>query len=157
MTSSLEPADGEVPPAGHDRAALAFLSGGAGELILAQDWTNTSLGPPELWPLPLKTIVGVMLGSTQPMFVVWGTERTLIYNTPYAEILADKHPLAMGKDFLDVWSEIRGDLEDIVAQAYRGEPVQMDDITLFMERRGYREEAHFSFSYSPLRVGPVSA
>lgn len=152
MTSSLEPADGEVPPAGHDRAALAFLSGGAGELILAQDWTNTSLGPPELWPLPLKTIVGVMLGSTQPMFVVWGTERTLIYNTPYAEILADKHPLAMGKDFLDVWSEIRGDLEDIVAQAYRGEPVQMDDITLFMERRGYREEAHFSFSYSPLRV-----
>ena len=154
MTPSLNPADGEDRLSGRDRSALAFLTGGgaAGKLILAQDWTNTSLGPPELWPLPLKTIVSVMLGSNQPMFVVWGAERTLVYNTPYAEILANKHPLAMGKDFLDVWSETRGDLEGIVAQAYRGEPVQMDDITLFIERRGYREETHFSFSYSPLRV-----
>ncbi|HYF88692.1 PAS domain-containing protein [Azospirillum sp.] len=154
MTSSLDPADGESRASGHDRATLAFLTGGGafGEFILAQDWANTSLGPPELWPQPLKTIVGVMLGSNQPMFVVWGAERTLIYNAPYAEILANKHPLAMGQDFLDVWNEIRGDLEGIVAQAYRGEPVQMDDITLFMERRGYREETHFSFFYSPLRI-----
>ncbi|AWB06392.1 hybrid sensor histidine kinase/response regulator (plasmid) [Azospirillum humicireducens] len=97
-------------------------------------------------------MVGVLIGSNQPMFVIWGAERTLIYNTPYAEILANKHPQAMGKDFLDVWSEIRGDLEDLVGKAYRGEPVQMDDITLFIERRGYREETHFSFFYSPLRV-----
>lgn len=96
-------------------------------------------------------IVGIVLGSNQPMFVIWGAERTLIYNTPYSEILADKHPQAMGQDFLEVWNEIRGDLEGMVAQAYRGEPVQMDDITLIMERRGYREETHFSFFYSPLR------
>ena len=39
----------------------------------------------------------------------------------------------------------------IVEQAYAGEPVHMDDITLMMERRGYPEEAHFSFSYTPVR------
>ena len=39
----------------------------------------------------------------------------------------------------------------IVEQAYGGEPVHMDDITLIMERRGYLEEAHFSFSYTPVR------
>ena len=27
----------------------------------------------------------------------------------------------------------------------------MDDITLMMERRGYPEETHFSFSYTPVR------
>lgn len=92
-----------------------------------------------------------MLASNQPMFVAWGPERTLIYNTPYSEILAAKHPAAMGGDFLEVWHEIRADLEGIVAQAYRGEPVQMDDITLIMKRRGYPEETHFSFFYSPVR------
>ena len=27
----------------------------------------------------------------------------------------------------------------------------MDDITLMMERKGYAEEAHFAFSYTPVR------
>ncbi len=153
LTDSPDPTGDVKPLPACDRKAPAFLAGhGAGAaIILAHQWGNTPLGPLDHWPSPLKTIVGIMLGSNQPMFVVWGPQRTLIYNMPYSEILADKHPQAMGRDFFDVWSELRGDLEGIVAQAYRGEPVQMDDITLFMERRGYREETHFSFFYSPLR------
>ncbi|HYF20834.1 MAG TPA: PAS domain-containing protein, partial [Ramlibacter sp.] len=79
-------------------------------------------------------------------------QRTLVYNDAYAEILANKHPAAVGRDFLDVWEEIRADLQPIVDAAYRGEPVQMDDIELWMERRGYREETHFSFFYAPVRA-----
>jgi PAS domain S-box-containing protein len=92
-----------------------------------------------------------MLGSNQPMFIAWGPGRTMLYNDAYAEILVSKHPAALGHDFLEVWHEIRADLLPIVEQAYGGEPVHMDDITLIMERRGYPEEAHFSFSYTPVR------
>ena len=120
-------------------------------LIRETDWVGTPLGPMEGWPAELRTLVAVMLGSNQPMFVVWGPERTLIYNDAYGELLAGKHPAAMGRDFLEVWHEIRADLVPLVERAYRGEPSQADDITLHMERRGYREEAHFSYSYTPLR------
>jgi PAS domain S-box-containing protein len=132
---------------------LDFLSGGGemGALIRAHDWAATPLGSPEEWPHGLKTLVGVMLGSNQPMFIAWGPERTLLYNDAYAEILVQKHPAALGHDFLEVWHEIRSDLLPIVKQAYGGEPVHMDDITLIMERRGYPEETHFSFSYTPVR------
>jgi PAS domain S-box-containing protein len=92
-----------------------------------------------------------MLGSNQPMFIAWGAARTLLYNDAYAEILARKHPAALGRDFLEVWHEIRSDLLPIVEKAYTGESVHMDDITLIMERRGYPEETHFSFSYTPVR------
>jgi len=92
-----------------------------------------------------------MLGSSQPMFVAWGPERLLLYNDGYAEILASKHPCALGSDFLEVWSEIRSDLLPIVEKAYGGEPVHMDDIELIMHRRGYAEETHFAFSYTPVR------
>jgi PAS domain S-box-containing protein len=92
-----------------------------------------------------------MLSSKQAMFIVWGPERTLLYNDAYAEILAAKHPQALGRDFLEVWQEIRSDLTPIVEMAYGGEPVHMDDITLIMYRKGYREETHFSFSYTPVR------
>jgi PAS domain S-box-containing protein len=123
----------------------------AAELIAARDWSATGLGPANDWPVALRTLVDVMLGSNQPMFIVWGAERTLLYNDAYAEILASKHPAAVGRDFLEVWHEIRADLAPIVEQAYRGEPVHMDDIELWMERKGFREETHFSFSYTPMR------
>lgn len=132
---------------------LRFLSGGGetGALLRACDWSATPLGSPATWPGPLKTLVGVMLAANQPMFVAWGPGRTLLYNDAYAEILAGKHPAAMGRDFLEVWSEIRADLVPLVEQVYAGQPVQMDDITLVMVRRGYPEETHFAFSYTPVR------
>jgi PAS domain S-box-containing protein len=117
----------------------------------SHDWAATPLGPSHGWPQPLKTLVDVMLAANQPMFIVWGPQRTLLYNSSYAEILALKHPGAFGSDLLDVWTEISDDLMPIVRRAYSGEPVHMDDITLFLERRGYPEEAHFAFSYTPVR------
>ncbi|WP_218014067.1 PAS domain-containing protein [Rubellimicrobium roseum] len=120
-------------------------------LIRAHDWAATPLGPASGWPQPLRTLLGVMLGASQPMFVAWGPGRTLLYNDAYAAVLAGKHPAALGRDFLEVWHEIRDDLRPIVERALDGEPVQMDDITLMMERRGYPEETHFAFSYTPVR------
>jgi PAS domain S-box-containing protein len=129
-----------------------LIGGGEmGALMREHQWFASPLGAAEGWPLPLKTLVGVMLGSNQPMFIAWGPERTLLYNDTYAEILASKHPAALGRDFLEVWSEIRADLVPIVSQAYAGGPVQMDDIKLVMDRKGYPEETHFSFFYAPVR------
>ena len=115
-------------------------------------WADSPLGPPAGWDTALKTLVPVVLTSNQPMFIVWGEARTLLYNDAYAEILGNKHPDALGRDFLAVWHEVRHDLEPMVVAAYRGEPWQMDDIQLWMERRGYREETHFSFFYAPVRA-----
>ena len=121
-----------------------------GELIRSHGWSSTRLGAPADWPQPLKTLVGLLLTANQPMFIAWGAERTLLCNNGYAEVLADKHPTALGRDFLDVWSEIHDDLTPIVDQAYSGSPVHMDDIELLMHRKGYLEETHFAFSYTPV-------
>ena len=130
----------------------AFLAegGATGALIRAHDWSASPLGSPEGWAPALKTLVGVMLMAGQPMFLAWGPRRTLLYNDGYADVLALKHPSALGRDFLEVWSEIRTYLTPIVEQAYRGEPVHMNDIELLMLRKGYPEEAHFTFSYTPV-------
>lgn len=130
-----------------------FLAEGghAGAILRTMDWSASVLGAPSAWPAPVKTLVGVMLGSSQPMFIAWGPGRTLLYNDAYAEILGSRHPAAMGEDFLDVWSEIRADLTPIVEQAYAGQPVHMDDIQLFMLRKGSLAETHFSFFYAPVR------
>ncbi len=132
---------------------LSFLQDGGemGAAVRAFDWDRTTLGAPAAWPTPLKTLVSVVLGSNQPMFIAWGSEQILLYNDAYAVVLANKHPDALGRPFMQVWSEIEADLIPIVEQAYAGVPVHMDDITLMMSRRGYIEETHFAFSYTPIR------
>jgi len=122
----------------------------AAALTATQNWSATPVGAPATWSPTLQTLVDVVLGAKQPMFLAWGTELTLLYNEGYAEILGRKHPAAMGQPFLQVWSEIRSDLVPIVDRALAGGSVHMDDIGLVLERHGFPEEAHFAFSYTPV-------
>ena len=135
-----------------DAAHRIFIGGGElGERMRAFDWRETPLGPPSRWAPQLRTLVGVMLGSKQPMFTAWGRELTMLYNDAYLPVLGSKDADALGRPFLDVWHEIRDDLEPLVDRTLRGEAVHMDDITLFMDRKGLPDEAHFAFSYTPVR------
>ncbi|TWI44195.1 PAS domain S-box-containing protein, partial [Pseudomonas duriflava] len=131
----------------------AFMQGGgqAGQLIRSFAWEHSPLGKPETWPQTLQMLVSIVLGSKQAMFIAWGVDKTMIYNDAYADILGRKHPLAMGQPLLDVWKEAREELAPIIADVYSGSSVYMDDFTLTMHRHGYPEEAHFSFSYTPVR------
>jgi PAS domain S-box-containing protein len=136
-----------------DRPTLA-KGGILGEMIRAYDWTSTALGPIEAWPQQLLTLVEVMLGSNQPMYVVWGPKHTLIYNDAWIPLIAQGHPAALGGSFLgDVLPELREDITPFVRQAFRGEPVHMSNIPMQYNRRGYLEEAVFSFSFTPV-TGP---
>ena len=50
---------------------LDFLAGGGrvGVLMRDYDWSGSPLGPPELWPQSLRSVVGLLLQSQFPMFV----------------------------------------------------------------------------------------
>ena len=132
---------------------MHFLSGGGvmGELVRSKDWPATPLGAPQSWPQPLKTLVALMLSADQPMFIGWGPDHILLYNDRYAPMLADRHPAALGRTFFDVWPEIRANIAPLFAKVSAGEPVHMDDIELMLDRPGRPREAHFAFSYTPVR------
>ncbi len=132
---------------------LAFLAEGGemGERMRRFDWSDSPLGEPEHWPQSLKTGVEILLSSKFPMFIAWGPELRLFYNDAYAELLGGKHPAALGHAFEDVWADIWSDIEPIVRRALAGEATYWDNLPLTMTRKGYEEQAWFTFSYSPLR------
>lgn len=117
----------------------------------ANDWTQSPLGPPHLWPQSFRSIVGLLLNSKFPMFVAWGPELGFVYNDAYAEILGDKHPTALGKRFHDIWYEIWDDIEPSIAQAMQGQASYHRNRPLTLYRKGFDEVAWFTFSYSPVR------
>ena len=118
----------------------------------AMDWTRTPLGPPEHWPISLKTAVGIMLSSRYAMFVWWGRHLSNLYNDAYRPFLGKKHPDALGQSARDVWAEIWdliGPRTEAVLE--RAESTFDEALLLVMDRFGYPEETYFTFSYSPLR------
>ena len=122
-----------------------------GAAMRAFDWSSSSLGPPESWSHSLKTLVSVLLSSSQPMFLAWGPDRTWLYNEAFTPILGRKHPLALGRPAMEVWAEARGDLEPLFDRVFAGEAVHMEDFSLLLDRGGELERAHFAFSYTPVR------
>ncbi len=132
----------------------SFLAGGGevGALMRSTDWAATALGPASAWPAALRTVVGLMLASNQPMYIAWGPQRSFLYNDHYAPFLGDKHPAALGRDLLsEVWPEIRDQLEPLVEATRIGEPVQVPRMELALNRHGRLEETHFSFFFAPVR------
>jgi PAS domain-containing protein len=122
-----------------------------GARIREHPWATTSLGEPQAWPEALRTLVEVMLGSAQPMFVAWGPERIMLYNDSYAPICGARHPGALGRQFCDVWPNAMDVLGPVLDRAYAGEPTHMDDIAVTLHRHGRSEKANFAFSYTPVR------
>ena len=108
------------------------------------------LGAPEAWSPAIRTVVRLMLDSKHPMFMVWGPELGMLYNEPYIAFLQDKHPVALGRPFRAVWSELWGQLEALIERALAGESIFIEDMPLVMRRHGRDEQTWFTFSYSPI-------
>jgi PAS domain S-box-containing protein len=133
---------------------LEFLSGGGelGRLIRAKDWSTTPLGPPETWPQSLRTSVSTCLNCSFPLLIWWGPQLVKIYNDAYADILAEKHPRALGSPGREVWPEIWDTIGPMLSRVMEaGEAFPAKDLRLDLHRKGYPEECYFSFSYSPIR------
>src|SRR5271166_3109656 len=120
-------------------------------LMRACDWTATGLGAPKSWPQPLRCVVGLVLQSKFPMFVAWGERLLLVYNDAYAEILGSKHPRALGAPFHEVWPEFPLDDSRSIAAARAGEATFGEDVPVVINRKGFDEQAWFTFSTSPIR------
>ncbi|MBD2753944.1 sensor histidine kinase [Spirosoma validum] len=134
-------------------ATPAFLVGGGemGERIRTQDWSNTSLGPPEQWPQSLRSTLGICLNAPSPILICWGADLVMLYNDAYRLILGEKHPQALGSKAQAVWPELWAILGPrLNAVRTGGQANGSDNQRLVINRDGVFQAAYFSFSHSPI-------
>ena len=117
------------------------------------DWSATALGPQETWPALLRLVADLCLDSDSPVLIGWGPDLLMLYNEAHIPLLgAEKHPWALGRPASEVKPRLWPAEEERVHDIMRtGRPYHLDDQLLIIERRGYPEEAYFSFSISALR------
>lgn len=134
---------------------LSFLKGGgdSGELLRNFDWSKSILGEPANWPQSLKTSVSIILHSKYPMFLWWGKDTIInIHNDAYVPLMGNKHPYFLGRPANELWSEIWEEnllpMKNLIFD--EGESIYGQDLMLVLERKGFREEGYYNFSYSPI-------
>jgi PAS domain S-box-containing protein len=138
-----------------EQDSLAFLAGGGemGERTRSFDWSATPVGPASGWPQSLKTAVSICLGSRYPI-VIWWAKQTLtqFYNDAYIPILGvTKHPGWLGRSGGECWSEIWPIMAPMWDSVFAtGEATWSEDFLYVLDRNTPREEAYFTFSYSPI-------
>lgn len=130
-----------------------FLRGGGymARRLASHDWSGHPLGPPERWPVELKTSLSIMLGSRFAMCVGWGPDLLLFYNDAYIPVLGVKEPTALGRPIREVWRELWEDVRGMAGAAMSGTPTWVEDMHLRMERNGSPEDTWWTFAYSPVR------
>lgn len=131
--------------------AMLNKGGEMAELIKQHNWSNSSLGTPDTWPVSLKTTLGLMLHSAFPHFLFWGDELTCFYNDAFLPSLGvnGKHP-SIGKKGKEVWQEIWEFIGPLIHQVMStGKPVQFEDQLVPFYRNGKIEDIYWTFCYSP--------
>jgi PAS domain S-box-containing protein len=135
-------------------ASSGFLAGGGemGALMRGHDWRSTSLGPPENWPQPLRTVIRLMLNTGHPMYIWWGPELLCFYNDAYRlSIGPERHPSSLGQPARAVWAEIWDVIGPQIEQVMTGRGATWHENQLIpISRHGRLEEVYWTYSYGPI-------
>ncbi|HEY3253760.1 MAG TPA: ATP-binding protein, partial [Polyangiaceae bacterium] len=141
----------QVEPRQADGNSLFAEGGEVGFLLGRIDWAKTPLGSVASWSPALRTMVGMVLRNGSPLVLWWGPDLVQIYNDAFRSIPASKHPRAVGQPAAECWSEIWGVVGPMIEAPLRGQPATgSDDLMLLVNRKGFLEETHFKFAYSPV-------
>jgi hypothetical protein len=142
-----------MPKTQSDISQFPFLikTGETGQLIVDNDWSKTSIGEIENWPLSLRITLYNILHSGFPMFLFWGEEFLCFYNDAFRPSLGaeGKHP-AIGKKAIVVWGEIWHIVGPLLQKVFvTGEAVTFEDQLIPYYRNGKVEDIYWTFTYSP--------
>ena len=120
----------------------------------AVDWASGPLGPVQDWSPALRFAVDFMLNTRFACTLIWGPEHVLVYNQPYVELAAGKHPRALGRTVEEVFPEAMDAIGPLIDSVFAGNGATwVQDSYLPLDRSGFTEECYFTYSYSPVR-GP---
>lgn len=155
------PASYALPPGGTAAATLTDLTprlhlhwrqAPLGERIAALDWSSSPLDLPIRWPASLGTTLGIVLGSQQPLLLLWGKELVCFYNHAFSESLGSElHPALLGAPVRlaapSLWPALAGAIEAVLA----GQPAPpCEELPLTLVRQGRERAVWWRVGASPV-------
>lgn len=122
-----------------------------GNLIASFDWSKTSLGDPENWPVSLLTCLGIMLKNKIAMYLIWGPDQIQFYNDSYIPIIGKQHPSALGNNPSVTWAEIYDQMKPLLDYVLDGKTLHSENMPYTTNVNDIPEERFYTFTYVPVQ------
>lgn len=117
------------------------------------DWAGTAVGAISEWSDELAIAVNMLLGSRQPMLLLWGRDLVQFYNDAFVPSLGEKHPKSLGQTARTCWAEIWDVISPQFEAVRKGESIWFEDTLIPVIRGGKLTDVYWTYSYSPFRDG----
>ncbi len=128
-----------------------FARGKVAGSIRSRRWGSTPLGDIDSWPLPLVFCLNLILNSSAPCFVLWGSRMLQFYNDSCLPLLGPRHPQFLGRPASECWSEFWHIIGPQLSRVLeRGETVAHDHARLPILRDGFLQDTYWNYSFSPV-------
>ncbi len=123
-----------------------------GARIRAHDWRTSPLGPPATWPAPLRTALGLCLGSGFPTMLYWGPDYLFFCNDPAYTALGGTDFWTPGRPGREIprvgnWIEMKTRFDRVMS----GETVSASRHNVRVYGAAGPRETVWSYSHAPIR------
>jgi two-component system, LuxR family, sensor kinase FixL len=113
------------------------------------DWSGSSLGVPDKWPIALRAVVATMLRSAAPKLLIWGEDLTTFYNDSIMQMLGNVGPQGIGTHFPQFRPQLWAHVSSFVDAARSGDAFCNSDFVL-APAEGAGEPSYYHLCYSPI-------
>ena len=137
----------------NEKSFYAHRANECAYIAYSLDWSQHSIGTPDMWPQSLRSTLSIIFNSKFPMFLFWGEELICFYNDAYRPSLGKdgKHPSILGMRGKEAWPEIWLIIQPLIDQVLAGgEATWNEDQLIPIYRNGKIEDVYWTFSYSPV-------
>lgn len=121
------------------------------EHIRTFDWTSTGIGPMEGWSDLLRSCVLHIMNHPHARLLVWGEQRTVIYNEACIPLFGATHPNCLGRPVEESWSELWNEIRPVVEESlFNGKTLNLERLPLVTSRNGFHEETYWDAVALPI-------
>ena len=92
-----------------------------GRLIAGHDWSQSRLGDPESWPISLKTVLRIVLGSQRAQAIWWGSDHAQFFNDRFRDQFGALRSLEITGPAAANWADVWEAAADRIAAALAGD------------------------------------
>jgi len=115
--------------------------------ISSYNWSSSTLGDPAGWPHALRTAAALMFNTPLPMLLQWGPQSVLFCNEAYGALAGPAYGRVPGGSVPVVLPPPLQAGQDGVARAWRGEAVQLANVTVAF---GAANSGEYDLHFTPL-------
>ncbi|KAK5165148.1 uncharacterized protein LTR77_009246 [Saxophila tyrrhenica] len=113
------------------------------EYVRTFDWASTAIGPMEHWSDLLRSCALHVMAHPHARLVVWGEQRTVIYNEACIPLVGQRHPACLGQPVAEAWAELWTEICPMVEQSFNGKTLKLEQLPLLTRRNGAPEETYW--------------